>query len=389
MGNRPVAVTRAAQSAGLALLGVLLCGQAACGPAFRVVERISVGESPGAVALADLNGDDRIDVIVASEQNHALTVLLGDGTGRFTEAPGSPVAAGNMPNDIAVARFNADSAPDIAVANHESDYLTALLGDGRGGFRPAPGSPIRTTVRPHPHGIAAADFDHDGHLDLVADGWETDEVEVLLGDGSGRFSAHATLRVGRHPYQRVRAFDVNRDGHPDIVTANLRGASVTVLAGDGRGGFRPARGSPFTANPFPTAVATGDFNGDGHPDLAVANSPSNSAGQGQDGLTVLLGDGSGGYHTIGSAPVTTGAAPTQLAAGDLDGDSDDDIAVSNMNSGTASIARLDPDGRVVVESIRVGNMPKGIAIADLNGDRKADLVIANNGDDDVAIVLAQ
>ncbi|MGH8130864.1 MAG: FG-GAP repeat domain-containing protein [Steroidobacteraceae bacterium] len=382
----------------LAILSAVLGAHAVCAPAsetrqqsaFRIAAHVRVGESPGSVALADLNGDDRLDIVVASEQSNSLTLLLGDSGGRFAEAPGSPVAAGNIPNDIAVGDFNEDSAPDLAVANHESDYLTALLGDGRGLFRQAQGSPVRVRVKPHPHGIATADFDGDGHLDLVTDGWETDQVEVLRGDGRGGFSTLATLPVGRHPYQRVRAWDVDRDGDADIVTANLRGASVTVLAGDGHGGFRPAAGSPFLSNPFPTAVAMGDFNGDKLPDLAVTNSPSNSAGSGQDGLTVLLRNDAGGYLPAGTAPVATGAAPTQLAVGDFDADGRDDIAVSNMNSDTATIARLAADGRVViVENLRVGSLPKGIAAGDLNDDGKADLVVANNGDDEVAIVLAR
>ncbi len=362
--------------------------QAQTPPAFTIASRIRVAESPGAVAVVDVNGDGMLDAIVASERDHSLTVLLGDGTGRFVEAPGSPVAAGNAPNDVAIGRFNADPIPDVAIANHEAHYITVLLGDGRGGFRPAPRSPVSVAVKPHPHGIAAADFDGDGNLDLVVDGWETDEVEVLRGDGGGHFSAHATLRVGRHPYQRVRAWDANGDGHADVVTANLRGASVTILAGDGRGGFRPARGSPFAANPFPTAVATGDFDRNGYADLAVTNSPSNSAGQGRDGLTLLLSDGAGGFRAVGSGPLATGAAPTQLAVADFDGDGRDEAAVSNMNSGTITVARLAKEGRLeVTGSLRVGRQPKGIATGDLDRDGKPDLVIANNGDDDVWIAL--
>jgi DNA-binding beta-propeller fold protein YncE len=357
---------------------------------FSVTTRIPVGQAPGSVALADLNRDGHLDIIVANEQSNSLTILLGDGAGRFVATPGSPIPAGHMPNDIALADFNADGALDLALANHEADYLTVLVGDGRGGFAQAPGSPLRVRARPHPHGVAATDFNGDGRPDLVTDGWETDEVEILLGDGRGGFTAHATARVGRHPYQRVRAWDVNHDGNADIITANLRGASVTVLLGDGRGGFQAAPRSPFAAPPCPTALARGDFNGDGRVDFAVTNSPSNSGGQGRDGLTVLLAEPSGGWRSVEGAPVPTGAAPTLLAAGDLDGDRRDELVVSNMNSGTVSIARLRTDGRTVVtETIRVGRQPKGIAIGDLNGDGKPDVIVANNGDNEVAILLVR
>ena len=136
-------------------------------------------------------------------------------------------------------------------------------------------------------------------------------------------------------------------------------------------------------------MARGDFDGDGRFDLAVTNSPSNSGGQGEDGLTVLLADGSG-FRRLGTAPVHTGVAPTQVAVGDVDGDGRAEIAVSNMNSGTVSVAYLGRDSHVAIaETSRVGRLPKGIAAGDLNGDGKADLVVANNGDNDVAIVLTR
>ena len=356
---------------------------------FAGLAKWPVGKSPGALALADLNGDSNLDIVAASEEDDAVSVLLGDGSGRFVQASGSPFGAGNSPNDLAVARIDRDTHLDLAVANHESDRLTILLGDGRGGFRESAGSPVQVTVRPHPHGIAAADFDDDGHVDLVTDGWERDEVEVVSGDGRGAFLRHATFRVGRHPYQRVRAWDIDDDGHADIVTANLRGASVTVLNGNGRGGFREMPGSPYACAPFPTAVAMGDFDGNGRSDLAVTNSPSNSAGQGADGLSVLLADPKGGFRSMSGTPAPTGAAPTQLAVGDIDGDGRDDMVVSNMNSDTVAIAKLRQDGSIAVTGrISVGRRPKGIAVGDLNNDGKPDIAVAHHGDNDIGVLLS-
>ena len=351
-----------------------------------------VGGAPGSVMIADFNNDRKSDVAVANEQSGDVTILLGDGQGNFTQAMGSPFPAGRNPNDIAVGDFNRDDKLDLAFANHEEKHLTVLLGDGKGGFVSAPKSPLSVEVKPHTHGVAAGDFDGDGNSDLVTDSWGTDQVEVLLGDGQGNFKTPGTfVPVGKHPYQRVRSADVNGDGKADIITTNLEGDNVTVLLAGGKGGFNPATGSPFQCGDSPFNLAVGDVNADGKPDLAIVNSPgSTSDRRGKEGLTVLLGDGAGGFKTMAGSPFATGRNPNLAAIGDVNGDGVNDIAVSSPDGNNVTLFLMSSKSAVASSSaIAVGGKPKGLAIRDLNADGKADVVISNNGDNTITVVLSK
>src|SRR5215469_3235136 len=112
----------------------------------RVV--VPVGASPAPVAIADINHDGFPDVLVGNAGDSTLSVLLNDGHRHFRPAPGSPFACGHNPNDIVVADMNGDGHPDVVIANTGTPDITILLGDGKGGFRPAPESPFATAVRP-------------------------------------------------------------------------------------------------------------------------------------------------------------------------------------------------------------------------------------------------
>ena len=105
---------------------------------------IPVGKAPGSIAIADLNRDGNPDIVVANTADETVSVLLGDGKGHFTSAPGSPFPCGKSPNDIAVADMNHDGNPDLVIANTETPNITVLLGDGKGGFKPSPHSPFAT-----------------------------------------------------------------------------------------------------------------------------------------------------------------------------------------------------------------------------------------------------
>jgi len=352
----------------------------------------AVGRAPGYVSVEDFNGDGNLDMVVANEQGSDVSVLLGDGKGGFSRARNSPFPAGHNPNDLAVGDFNRDGRLDLAIANHETQHLTVLLGDGRGGLAPAPNSPFTVAVRPHTHGVATGDFNGDGNLDLVTDSWAEDRLAVLFGDGEGSFGTPGTyVAVGKHPYQRIRVADLNGDGKADIVSPNLEGGNVTVLLNDGKGGFRQPTSSPFPCGDSPFNVAVGDVNADGKPDLAIVNSPSSTSDRsGKDGLTILIGDGLGAFTTMVGSPFVTGKFPNIPAIGDVNGDGVADVAVSNPDVDNITIFTMSRASSIASRTtISVRGHPKGLAIRDVNGDGKAEIVITNNTRDSVTVIMGK
>ena len=353
------------------------------------ISHFRAGNAPGFIVIDDFNRDGKPDIAAANEQSNNVTILLGNGTGNFTEAKGSPFPAGHAPNDIAVSDFNADGKWDLAFANHEEKHLTVLLGDGTGAFSPAPKSPFAAEVRPHTHGVSAGDLNGDGRADLITDSWGNDRIAILFGDGTGDFKQPAKfLTVGKHPYQRVRAADINGDKKADIIVTNLDGDNVSIFLSDGKGNFTQPVGSPFACGDSPFFAAVGDLNKDGKPDLAVVNAPgSTSDRRGTNGLTILLGDGAGNFKIMNGSPVVTGKVPNLLAIGDVNNDGVNDVAATYFDDNCIALFLMnDKTGVSSNSTIPVGKHPKGIAISDLNGDGKADIVVAENGDNDVAII---
>jgi hypothetical protein len=179
------------------------------------------------LSLADLNGDKALDIVVPNVHGNAVSALLGNGKGLFKLAGGAPWPVGPRPSVTSVADVNGDGKPDI-VATHDDDALLAvLIGDGKGGFKNAPGSPYALPQRAW--GIACGDLNADGKIDLLL-GSPTSELLLVLGDGTGAFGKRfEKIPVGTAgPFYALLA-DVNHDGKLDIVTSNGDSGSVSVL----------------------------------------------------------------------------------------------------------------------------------------------------------------
>jgi len=200
----------------------------------------------------------------SSTQSYTVKAVQGSGFAATAVAP-----TGINPYGVAVGDFNGDGNADLAVANHGSNTVTILLGNGKGVFSPPPGSPPATGNLPT--WVVVSDFNGDGKADLaVVNNLGSANVSILLGNGDGTFAPAASPATGTNPYSAAVG-DFNGDGKADLAVANFSSNTVSILLGNGDGTFAPAPGSaPVTGN-NPTSVAVGDFNGDGVADLAVAN----------------------------------------------------------------------------------------------------------------------
>ena len=346
---------------------------------FQQLASSGTGPGPYAVAVADFNGDSLADLVVANSGLFpgyvgSVTVYLGNGNGTF----GTPMtyATGIGSSFVAVADFNGDGNPDIAVANW-GGTVSVLLGVGNGTFGPATSYPAGNS----PFALAVGDFNGDGKADIAVANNLDNDVSLLLGNGDGTFSTAANVSIGNAP-EAIVAGDFNGDGKADLAIAT--GNGVSVLLGNGNATFQPPVNYPAGANPYSLAVA--DFNGDGKPDLAVANLDGGS-------VSVLLGNGDGTFQTAMNYP--TGPNAEYVVVGDFNGDGVPDLAVANYGptSGAGGyLSILYGYGNGVFQNAinyAAGDTPFFVAVGNLNGDSSSDLAVVDVNGNSVGVLLGR
>jgi hypothetical protein len=218
----------------LVVLGLFL---AATGPAqaqasFAPVSTYTAGtgSTPTSVAVADVNGDGQPDLITANFGTSTAGVLLGRVGGGFAPVITYPAGANGSPRGVAVADVNGDSRPDIVTANSD-DTAGVLLGQAGGGFSAA--SPYSTGANSNPGNVAVGDVNGDGRPDLVTANYGTSTAGVLLGQAGGGFAPVSTYPASANSPLGVAVADVNSDGRLDIILANLTSSTVGVLLNTG------------------------------------------------------------------------------------------------------------------------------------------------------------
>jgi hypothetical protein len=364
---------------------------------FAAPVNLPVGESPHGIVAADLTGNGIQDLVVANNGFHdgcasSLSILLGNGDGSFQ--PAQNIDVGPNPFAIAVGSFDGDGIPDLAVTHRSPtptgpETVTILLGNGDGSFRNAGDYQVGTG----PASIAVADFNRDGHDDLVTANTVSHTVSVLFGNGDGTFQNAVNLPVGPAP-ESVAVGDFAGDGNVGIVTANQadiqgNGGSISLLLGNGDGTFQAPVTLPLSQGGdrlTARSIAVADLTGNGIPDIVTANDSQSSQGS----VSVLLGNGDGTFQ----APVTfaAGSEPLSVAVGNFHGDGHPDLVVTNLAfvgvPDQLFLLRGNGDGTFqAAVSLDAGRLSRGLALADFNGDGNADLAVANVGGGDVTVLL--
>ena len=302
------------------------------------------------------------NAVYGASNSQRLSQTVSVVSANTLQAPITYPTANTVTQHAAVADFNGDGHLDIVTNNY-----TVLMGNGDGTFRP----PTIYSANSNSYGVVTGDFNGDGKPDFATAGLDGN-VGVWINDGAGKFKQPLLYPTGGSPRSLVTG-DFNGDGIADIAVALLQGqaSGIGVLIGVGDGSFQPF--VTYLLGTHQTALAVADFNGDGKSDIAAASTDDRV-------VTILLGKGDGTFLTMGIYPSVNAQ---NVSVGDFNKDGKPDFVVANSGSILISVFLGNGDGTFGVPSslpitLGTGGPQKGLAVGDFDGDGNPDLAWAGS-----------
>jgi Bacterial type II and III secretion system protein/FG-GAP-like repeat len=364
----------------------------------------SVGTSPSAIVAAnfhDLSSSTTTDLAVANQADGTISILQGNGDGTFQTATTVQLPAGLEPTALAAYDFNGDGHEDLVVtstnASGTAGNVSILLGNGDGTFQ-APTLAASVPAGVMPVSVLVANFNTTlAGVDVAVSNQSDNTISIFHVDPGGAFTSATPLLIqlpaGYKPAGLASGTFTN-SGHTDLVASDEGNNSVSVFLGNGDGTFQTR--TDYATGNSPIYVATGDFNGDGITDLAIANNRAATSNNTGDTVTILLGQANINDTSVGNGTFAAGVqrdypagnGPAAIAVGDFNIDGLDDLAVADQTDNAVSVLLNAGNGLFSPNfELPVDQAPVTIAAADFNGDGKTDVATANHNSNDATVIL--
>lgn len=354
---------------------------------FTVKMDYAAGLEPYCVSIGDLNGDGKPDLAVVNYNSNTVSIFKNTSISGFCSfAAKVDYTTGMNPYSISISDINGDGKPDLIIANSGSNTVSAFKNTSTSGvisFAPK----VDFTTGDVPFGVAVEDLDGDGKPDIAVANWNANTISVFKNaslNGTISFAAKEDYTTGANPYS-IAIGDLDLDGKPDLVVTDWGSDSVSVLKNISTiGNIMFDVKADYLTGDYPQSVSIGDIDGDGKSDLAIANWGSNT-------LSIFKNTSTSGAISFDSKlDFNTGTFPCSVSIGDLDGEGNADIAVTNWNANAVSVFKNESSVGVISFSPKVdfitGDNPRNISIGDVDGDGKSDLVVANSVSNNISVL---
>lgn len=342
------------------------------------------GSTPYQVLLRDFNNDTWLDIAVINKGTKNIGIFLGYGNGSFAEELTYSTGNPSGPTAFAISDFNNDNVLDIVVCNVYTNNIGLLLGYGNGSF--ANVTMYNFGQYFSPKSVAVADFNNDGQQDLAICSYGPNTISIIFGKGNGDFELRVKYSTGEgsRPYW-VAVEDFNNDHIPDIAVANSGTNSIGIYLGYGNGHFGPLKTYSSGYASTPVFIEFGDFNNDSKLDIVVINSNTKN-------LVTLIGDGSGAFATSLTLSSNLKLNSYGLDVGDFNADGCQDIAIANSYMSSIDVVLGYCNGNFTSRtSFPTGynSHPMSVVVGDVNNDNRLDIITGNTGTNSVTIFLGR